>query len=303
MTELYKKYRPTKFEDLVGFKDKSIVQKVEDNTVPHAMLITGPSGCGKTTIARIFRRALKCSKHDFMEAAPRKVDDIRAINRQIHQAPMKGKCRIWLIDEAHKLTSDAQDEFLKTLEDTPSHVYFILTTTDPQKLKKTVRNRCMEIVVHPLSDKDALQLIDSVCDKENKNLLKEVADKIVDNSEGSPRKMLVYLDKVIGLEKKSEMLQAIVTATAEVQGIAIARALFNKSTKWNTMASILKETAGEEPEQIRWMVLGYAKAVMLGGGPLSGRAYNVIDIFGANFYDTKHAGLVSACYEIIVLAK
>jgi len=299
--ELYKKHRPQNLGQMIGqdVAVKTLEAAIEKDNVPHFIMFVGPRGCGKTTLARIMRRKLRCSKHDFIEDAPRKIEDVRRIKSRIHLAPMKGRCRIYLIDECHKLTSDAQDEFLKMLEDTPNHVYFLFTTTDPQKMKSTIRDRCKEIVVKPLNNKNLNKVLDCVCKKERIKIDEEVLDKIVENSNGSARKALVHLDSVVNLKSKNEQLNAIVTATAETQAIAIARALFNPKTKWRDMAKILKETEGEEPEQIRWMILGYAKSVILSGGKLSGRAYIVISAFGDNFYDNKWAGLAATCYECL----
>ena len=300
--ELYKKHRPRDLSQIIGqdVAVKTLEAAIDEDCIPHFILFTGPTGCGKTTLARITRRELKCSKHDFIEDAPRKVEDVRRIKGMIHLSPMKGKCRVWLIDECHKLTSDAQDEFLKILEDgCPSHVYFLFTTTDPQKLKPTIRNRCTEIIVKPLNENNLTKLIKYVCKKERTKIPEEVIEKIVDNSNGSARKALVFLNGVINLKNKSEMLNAIVTVTAETQAIAIARALFNPKTKWLTMARILKETEGEEAEQIRYMILGYSKTIILSGGKLSGRAYIIIIAFGDDFYSSKWPGLCAACYEIV----
>lgn len=306
MEELYKKYRPKDLDQIVGqdVAVRTLEAFIEQDSVPHFILFTGPSGCGKTTLARIVRRKLRCSRHDFIEDAPRKIEDVRVIKRRIHQAPMKGKCRVWLIDECHKLTSDAQDEFLKILGETPNHVYFLFTTTDPQKLKDTIKNRRTEIIVKSLSDGSLSGLIDRVCKEEKMKIDKEVVDKIIENSEGSARKALVFLNTVIHLSSKKEQLNAIVTETAELQAFEITRALlYNKKTTWNEMARILKATEGEEPEQIRWLVLACCKTEMLKAGKFVGRAYVVIDAFRDNFYDSKHAGLAAACYEVIEGAK
>lgn len=300
--ELYKKHRPRDLNQIVG-QDvvvSTLEAAIEQGSVPHFILFTGPTGCGKTTLARIVRRKLKCSRHDFIEDAPRKIEDVRAIKRRIHQAPMKGKCRVWLIDECHKLTSDAQDEFLKMLEDTPSHVYFLFTTTDPQKLKKTIKNRSLEIVVKSLSDESLMELIAFVCKEEKTKIDREVVDKIVESSEGSARKALVFLDGIINLSTKKEQLNAIVSATAEVQAFEIVRALlYTSNTTWKEMAAILKATEGEEPEQIRWLVLACCKTELLKAGKFAPRAYMIIDVFRDNFYDSKMAGLAAACYECI----
>lgn len=299
--ELYKKHRPREFNQMVGqdVAVKMLEAAIERDSVPHFILFTGLTGCGKTTLARIVRRRLRCSRHDFIEDAPRKIEDVRLIRRRIHQAPMKGKCRVWLIDECHKLTSDAQDEFLKMLEDTPSHVYFLFTTTDPQKLKDTIRNRCTEVIVKPLNDRDLADLIAHVCKEEKTKIDAEVCSKIIENSDGSARKALVFLDSVIYLPSKKEQLNAIVTATAELQAFEIVKALLYRKTTWKEMAAILKMTEGEEPEQIRWLVLACCKTELLKAGKFAGRAYVVIDAFRENFYDSKMSGLAAACYEVI----
>lgn len=301
--ELYKKHRPSDFEDMVGqdVAVNTLEAAIEQDSIPHFILFTGPTGCGKTTLARIVRRKLHCSRHDFIEDAPRKIEDVRAIKRRIHQAPMKGKCRVWLIDECHKLTSDAQDEFLKMLEDTPSHVYFLFTTTDSQKLKKTIRNRSTEIIVKPLSDDDLMTLLANVCKAEKLPLLsKDVIEKITENSDGSARKALVFLDSIRRLPSKREQLDVIVTATAELQVFEIVRALlYDSRTTWKQMAVILKATEGEDPEQIRWLVLACCKTELLKAGKFAGRAYVIIDAFRDNFYDSKMSGLAAACYEVI----
>ena len=137
-TELYRKYRPTSFKQVVGQEEaiRTLTELGKRKAIPHAILFTGPSGVGKTTLARILQRKLKCVGNDFVEmnaANDRGVGIIRSIQNKVGLAPMLGSCRIWLMDEAHQLTSDAQSAFLKLLEDTPSHVYFMLATTDPQK--------------------------------------------------------------------------------------------------------------------------------------------------------------------------
>ncbi len=302
--ELYKKHRPKKFEDLIGQTTavRLLSKKMKSNNLPHTVLLTGPSGCGKTTVARILKRLLKCSKGDYKEintADHRGIEDIREVNRRMRQAPIDGDCRIWLIDEAHKLTNDAQNAFLKILEDTPKHVYFILATTHPQKLIKTIRTRSTQIDLKSLSNKDLEKLLLSVSGKEKFDLPEDVLEKIIENSDGSARKALVLLDQVIELDEE-EMIDAIAKVSSEQQGFAVARALHNPKIRWLSMCKILKDVATEEPETIRWIVLGYAKSVILSGSGLEVRAYNVIDAFRDHFYDSKHAGLAAACYEVIV---
>ena len=210
-------------------------------------------------------------------------------------SPAGGDCRIWLIDECAKLSNDAQNAFLKMLEDTPKHVYFFLATTDPQKLLKTIRTRCMEMALKDLTDKQLHVLLDKVLKKEDKEIPEEVADQIVLDSLGSARMALVLLDKIIDLPKKS-MLKAVESQSANLnEAIELCRALMN-GDKWNKIAKILKGLQ-DDPEKVRHNVMGYARQVMLNGKP--DKAFVVIDSFKDNFYDSKAAGLAGACYEVL----
>ena len=208
--ELYKKYRPKKLEQLVG-QDSTVEvlgRKLKKKVLPHTILLTGPSGCGKTTVARILKRRLKCGRGDFREmnaADHRGIEDVRNINQRMRQAPLNGDCRIWLIDEAHKLTNDAQNAFLKMLEDTPEHVYFILATTTPQKLINTIRNRCTEFKLKGLSNTDIEKILNTISKAEKFQLPKKIRKKIVDSSEGSARKCLVLLDQILEIEDEKTM--------------------------------------------------------------------------------------------------
>jgi DNA polymerase III gamma/tau subunit len=212
---------------------------------------------------------------------------------------MKGKCKVWLIDEAHKISPAAQDMMLTMLEDTPKGVYFLLATTDPKKLKKAIRTRSTEIAVKLISDKLLKKIIDGAIKKEKAKVPSSVIEKIIDNSEGSARKALVLLNQVYLLDDKKEMLAAIEEATVEKASEFIGRLLINPRTTWPTMAKALKANGQEDPESIRWGVLGYARNCMISGGKISARAYIIIEAFRDHFYDSKHAGLAAACWEVI----
>lgn len=311
--ELYHKYRPTKLSQVVGQPDAiRILKGFGSKKLPHFLLFTGPSGCGKTTIARILKGLLKCHDRDFYElncADIRGIDMIRDIRSRMNQAPMGGRCRIWLIDEAHRLTGDAQNALLKMLEDTPSHVYFFMATTDPQKLLKTIKTRATEIKVKLLKDKEMAELLLDIIGKEVSGITDEngddlseisddVVDRIVDVAEGSPRKALVILNQIIGIPSENEQLDAIASSDTKAQAIELARALLNPRSTWPSVAKILKDL-DDDPEQLRYMVLGYCSSVLLSGGAMAGRAFAIIEVFADNFYDSKKAGLVAACYEVV----
>lgn len=309
--ELYKKHRPKSLKRIIGQPNAVRLLEVmfEEINIPHTFLFSGPSGCGKTTLARIVKNKLGCGKLDFEElncADVRGIDGVRRIRNRIQSAPISGDCRVWLIDEAHKLTNDAQNAFLKMLEDTPDHVYFMLATTHPQKLLNTIRTRCTEITVKVLNYKAMGKLIRSVAKREGIKLLEiltdEVVDKIIECSEGSARKALVLLNQIRGLKKEEDILEAIQKSATEQVAINIARALLNPRTKWPEMVKFLKGFE-EDSEDIRWMVLGYANKVLLSGGKYASRAYLIIVAFRDHFYESKFAGLTAACYEVIVGAK
>jgi DNA polymerase-3 subunit gamma/tau len=301
--ELYKRYRPKTFKAVLGQDEavKMLTQLVITRKVPHALLFTGPSGCGKTTLARILRRKLHCGESDFFEvnvADFRGIDMVRDIRSRMSLSPISGECRMWLVDEAAKLTSDGQDAFLKILEDTPSHVYFILCTTDPQKLKRTIITRCTEVNLRLLPNKTLDQLIGDVSGKEQVQLYDDVRDKIVSHAEGSARKALVLLNQVMGLKTEEEQLEAVEKGDYKAQAIELARALIKPRADWAEVSAILK-SLDEEAEGIRRMLLGYCQSVLLGGGKLSDRAYMIIDALREPLYDIGKPGLVAACWEVV----
>ena len=301
--ELYRKHRPKTFKTVVGQPDAVRVLKImcETQRVPHALLFTGPSGCGKTTLARILKAKLECSDIDFQEinaADTRGIDMVREIRTRMSLAPVNGKCRIWLIDESHKLTNDAQNSLLKALEDTPKHVYFMLATTDPGKLLKTIITRCTEIKVKEMSPVALRELIKDICTRESLKISEEVEEKIIECALGSARLALVLLNKIVGIEDEADQLDAIERNAENKEAIEIARCLMNPRAQWHEMAKILKSCEAE-PESVRWLVLAYMTNVMLGGGKGAARAFLAIEEFRDNFYETKKAGLVRACYAVM----
>ncbi len=307
MTELYKQYRPKKLDELVG--QSNIIRTIEGwgkpDQIPHALLLTGPSGCGKTTLARILRRMLRCSKGDFSElntADFRGIDMVRDVRSRVMLSPLGGgDSRVWLVDECHKLSVDAQEAMLKLLEDPPPHVWFILATTEPNKLKATIRNRCTTLELKPLRDDDMERLLAGVCRKENIEELTDVMEKIVEVAEGSPRKALVLLDQVAGIEGEEAQLEAIAATESQREAIDLARLLMKPKAQWSEVSKLLNSIEGLEgqAEGIRRMLLAYHTKVLLGGGEKAGRAFDILSSFRDNFFDSGKAGLIAACYEIV----
>lgn len=306
MHELPKKYRPKDLADVVGQPEavRTLQGFIKQRRIPHAILLSGPAGCGKTTIARILRRHLGCvgsKKHNFYElngASFRGIDTIRDITSKVSLRALGGGNRIWMIDECHQITSNGQDALLKTLEEPPHHVYFILATTDPQKLKKTIRSRCSPIRLGLLSGASLVKLIRKVATAEEMSLGEDVVNLIVERAEGSARNALVLLDMIRNINSTKKQIECIQKSDMKRQAIDLARALLQPRTTWSKVAAILRDI-DEEAESIRWLVLSYAKTVLLGGGKLASKAYLMINAFRDNFYDSKDAGLAAACWEVI----
>lgn len=301
MDELYKRYRPKALAQVVG-QDATVKMLqgfLEKKKMPHALLFSGPSGCGKTTLARILRAELGCVEEDFIErnsADFRGIDDIRKIRERMGLRPL-GKCRIYLIDECHKLTNDAQNAFLKMLEDTPQHIYFFLCTTDRQRLIRTILTRCTDVTVKALAATQMDRLLKRVIAKEKREVEDEVRDKIAEKAEGSARKALVLLEQVLEHTDTEDQLAAVERFEGQAEAVQLARVLINPRSKYLEAAKILAELT-EDAESVRRMVIGYASAILLKGGKIAPRAYEVIACLRDNVFDSGKAGLTAGVWEI-----
>jgi len=298
---LHLKYRPQEFDEVYGNKDTvSALQgtlKKEDR--PHSYLIHGPTGCGKTTLGRIIAKEVQCKGSDYREvdsADFRGIDTIREIRKQSQFRPLEGKCRVWLIDECHQLSKDAQNALLKALEDTPKHVYFILCTTDPQKLIPTIRGRCSQFQVNPLSDNEMKKLLRYVAKQEEESLQKPVYEQIIQDSQGRPREALQILAQVLNVESDKRLEVAKKSAELQSQTIELCRALL-QGAGWKKVANILSGLKEEEPESIRRAVLGYCNSVLLKEeNPQAGA---IMEEMIEPFYNTGFPGLTFACFSIV----
>lgn len=303
MHELYKKYRPKKLDHLIGQPDavRELKKMVGAESIPHTMILSGPSGCGKTSAALTLGRILKCSKAELTKvnvANFRGIDTAREIIKASKRLPMFGTNRVWIIDEAHRLTRDAQEALLEVLEFTPKHAYFFLCTTEPHALIKTIQNRATEVRFKAIGYKELLALGDSVLGKEGKEVSDEVVERIAEVADGSARRFLVILDKVIDLDNEKEQLAAIINADSKNEAKHIFGALLNPRTTWADMAKILKGV-DDDPEGLRRYILAASRNVMLGGGKLAGRAAFIIKVFQFNTFDSGRAGFDQMCYEVV----
>jgi len=231
---LYRKYRPKTFDDVVG--QEVIIQTLKNsilnNKINHAYLLSGPRGCGKTSIAKIFARLVNCENPngtnlcnkcvyctqnneqnlDIIEmdaASNNGVDEIREINNKVNLVPSFGKYKVYIIDEVHMLTIGAFNALLKTLEEPPAHVIFILATTDPHKVPITILSRCQRFDLKKISEDRISNRIKDICDIENIIISDDAIKEVAHLGDGSLRDALSVLDQVISYKPNDITLENV----------------------------------------------------------------------------------------------
>ena len=299
--ELYKKHRPKSLEDIHGNKETvdSLGKMLKDpKNCPSTFLFSGETGCGKTTFARIIAKELKVKGNDYIEinvADDNGIGTARAIRKTMGFAPQESPFRIYVLDEAHQLTSSAQNAFLKEMEDTPAHVKFILCTTAPEKLKPTLRGRCQQFRVEQLNENQMIKLLKDICKKEKEKVDKEVLKGIVTDSVGHSRNALQTLDKVLATNPENRLKIAKQTILIKNQSIDLCRAMMGwKKAGWKEVQVILKGLKGQEAETIRRVIIGYASNSLLRDD--NKKMALVLEEFIEPFYNSGFPGLVFAAY-------
>ncbi len=219
---LYRKYRPKNFNDVVGQKYviETLKNSIQNKKISHAYMFFGPRGIGKTTIAKILSRAVNCEKPiegnpcekcdsclkskdfetvDIIEidaASNNGVDEIREIRNKVNIVPSELKYKVYIIDEVHMLTPGAFNALLKTLEEPPKHVIFILATTDPQKVSDTIISRCQCYSFKRISNDNIVEQLKKICNLESISIDSDVLTQIAISSNGGLRDALGSLDKI-----------------------------------------------------------------------------------------------------------
>lgn len=274
---LYRKWRPTTFDEVVGQKHISIplLRALKQNRLAHAYLFSGPRGTGKTSMARIMAKAVNClqsadgnpcndcancreinqgSSMDVYEidgASARGVDEILRIRKSIPTLPVACKKKIYIIDEVHMLTREAFNALLKTLEEPPSHVLFILATTEPEKMPLTILSRCQRYEFHRISVSSMKDHLLSVASKSDISITPEAADLIAVRAEGGLRDALSLLDQCSALasgeELTVEMVYTLLGLTGKDQIISLSQFILDnkKSDMLQLFYDILQ--SGKEP--------------------------------------------------------
>ena len=262
--------------------------------------------CGKTTLGRIIKKALKCSDADFKEcnsSDDRGIDGIRKIIDGMKYSPLNGPTKVYLLDEAHMLTKPSQEALLKALEEPPSHVHFIICTTNPEALKDTFKRRCHIYEMERLNTNETHKLLKSILEKEKVTKFKQsVLDKIVELADGSAGQALKLLDMVIDMTEETQALNTLKTAgTSESEVIDICRTLCNfkisNASRWAKMRPLLKDYKGDG-ESARRPILGYLGNVLINGDDEN--VSFMMDQFSGNFFDSGIAGLKNACFKAVM---
>ena len=232
MSTIYRKYRPQQFADIVGQQHiiKTILNEITTNKIAHAYLFSGPRGTGKTTLARLLAKSVNCQNRKTGDAEPcdtcsscaeitggRNIDVIEmdaASHTQVENIrenvienaqfkPTKSKFKVFIIDEVHMLSASSFNALLKTLEEPPSHVIFILATTEQHKLPSTIVSRCQRFNFKKVGYDDMMKRLGEICKSEKIKVAKEVLERVINKSDGCMRDAESLLGQVLSLDLKS----------------------------------------------------------------------------------------------------
>lgn len=291
-TALYRRFRPMTFEGILGQEHitTTLKNQVAADRVGHAYLFTGCRGCGKTSSAKVLSRAVNClnpkdgepcneceickaalegSLTDIVEmdaASNNGVDDIRAIRDEVNFLPTVAKYRVYIIDEVHMLTPGAFNALLKTLEEPPKHVKFILATTEPQKLPATILSRCQRFDFKKISDVNISKNLKNICEECNIKYSEEAIDLIAELSEGAMRDALSILERCsqgedsnITEEKVKELVG--IPKLEYISGIVRAILDYNVEESLAISNNIILE--GKDLNNFLWEIVKYVKDIMI----------------------------------------
>ena len=306
-TALYRKFRPINFSEIVGQEHitKTIKNQLISNRVGHAYLFNGGRGTGKTTIAKILARAVNClnlqdgepcneceickgaidgSLTDIVEmdaASNNSVEDVREIREAVNFLPTKAKYRVYIIDEVHMLSTGAFNALLKTLEEPPEHVKFILATTEPQKIPATILSRCQRFDFKRISNEDIIKRLKIVCEGSNIEISPEALNLIAVLAEGGMRDALSILERCNqdGEDKIDENKIRDLVGIPRITFIKqIVESIIDSdvSSMLNVVQSVIED--GKDLNNMLWEIMKYVKDILLYKATQKTELYNKEEI-------------------------
>lgn len=291
-TAFYRKFRPTKFSELVGQEHikRTLKNQIISNRVGHAYLFNGGRGTGKTSTAKILARAVNClnlqdgepcneceickaaingSLTDIIEmdaASNNSVEDIRSIREAVNFLPTKAKYRVYIIDEVHMLSTGAFNALLKTLEEPPEHVKFILATTEPQKLPSTILSRCQRFEFKRLDDEDIIKGLKVVCNESKINIEDDGLKLIAVLAEGGMRDALSILERC-NQDGEEKITVDKIKELVGIPKVTLIMELIEAITDSNVEKAleVTEKTleVGNDISNLVWEMIKYVKDVLL----------------------------------------
>ena len=291
-TALYRKFRPTSFSEMVGQEHitRTLRNQIIAGRVGHAYLFNGGRGTGKTTTAKVLARAINClnpqngepcnecevcreamngSLTDIVEmdaASNNSVEDIRQIREEVNFLPTKAKYRIYIIDEVHMLSTGAFNALLKTLEEPPEHVKFILATTEPQKLPATILSRCQRFDFKQISDEDIIKRLKIVCEEMQIEITNEALRVIAVLAEGGMRDALSILERCLQ-DGETKIDDDKVKDLVGIPKLAYINKIVNSILKddvneaLQTIDEVVNE--GKDIQNFLWEIIKYVKDILI----------------------------------------
>jgi DNA polymerase III subunit gamma/tau len=292
--DLYHKYRPHKFKEIVGHTSivQSIKKAVNSPSPARAYILSGDSGTGKTTTARIISLLVNCERVvdgepclecssctlilakrateivEMNAAETRGIDDIRHLSSTSFIMPLQLRHKVYILDECHQLSKDAQNALLKILEEAPNHVFVVLCTTDPSKLLPAVRNRCQQFLFRSLSVSDITKLINEVATYEayDEAKLALAAPLIAEHARGCPRTALVALQQVFQLDDiTADTIRMVLAVEGGMPAslFQLINALGRQGNNWSEIAAAYEATKELGCEQVWMGIAGYYRNKLL----------------------------------------